>query len=68
MSTLSIPLTPELEKFVEQTRQETGLTRADIVRQAIKRYAEESAVQKILMANMEPSLSGDFDDLLQKIN
>ncbi len=67
MTTLSIPLTNELAEFVEKTQKETGQTRADIVRQAIKFYAEEQAVRKVLLASTEPSLSGDLDDLLEKI-
>ena len=67
MTTLSIPLTAELAEFVEKTKNETGQTRADIVRQAIKFYAEEQAVRKVLLASAEPSLSGDLDNLLEKI-
>lgn len=68
MTTLSIPLTTELAEFVEKTKKETGQTRADIVRQAIKLYAEEIAVRKVLLASAETSLSGDLDDLLEKIS
>ena len=67
MTTLSIPLTSELADFVEKTKEETGQTRADIVRQALKFYAEEQAVRKVLLAASEPSLSGDLDELLEKI-
>ena len=68
MTTLSIPLTPELTQFVETTIKETGQTRAELVRQAIKLYAEEQAVRKVLLASAEPTLSGNLDDLLEKIN
>ncbi len=68
MTTLSIPLSPELALFVEKTIQETGLTRADIVRQALKLYAEEQAVRKILLASSEPTLTGDLDELLRQID
>ncbi len=63
MSTLSIPLTPELEKFVQDTVAESGLTKADVVRQAIKHYASELAVQRVLRAAQEPTLTGDLDEL-----
>lgn len=63
MSTLSIPLTPELEKFVLDTVAESGLTKADVVRQAIKHYARELAVQRVLRAAQEPTLTGDLDEL-----
>jgi molybdenum cofactor biosynthesis enzyme MoaA len=68
MTTLSIPLSPELALFVEKTIRETGLTRADVVRQALKLYAEEQAVRKILLASSEPTLSGDLDELLSHID
>ena len=68
MTTLSIPLSTELALFVEKTIKETGQTRADVVRQALKLYAEEQAVRKILLATHEPTLSGDLDELLKQIN
>jgi molybdenum cofactor biosynthesis enzyme MoaA len=46
---------------------ETGLTRSDIVRQALTLYAEEQAVRKVLLAQAEPTLSGDLDTLLTQI-
>jgi len=67
MSTLSVPLTPELTKFVEETTKKTGKTKADIMRQALTMYAEEMAVRKILTATNEPSLEGDLPDLMKKI-
>ena len=67
MTTLSIPLSPELAQFVEKTIKETGLTRADVVRQALILYAEEQAVRKVLLAKAEPTLTGDLDELLAKI-
>ena len=68
MTTLSIPLSTELAQFVEQTIKETGQTRADIVRQALKLYAEEQAVRKVLLAQAEPTLEGELDNLLEKID
>lgn len=68
MTTLSIPLSPELAQFVEKTIKETGQTRADVVRQALRLYAEEQAVRKVLIATSEPTLSGDLADLLKKID
>jgi len=68
MSTLSIPLTPELEKFVTETTKQTGLSKSDIVRQALRFYAEEQAVRKVLLAVNEPSLDGTLVDLMKKID
>jgi metal-responsive CopG/Arc/MetJ family transcriptional regulator len=68
MTTLSIPLTPELAQFVEKTIKETGQTRAEVVRQALKLYAEEQAVRKVLLAQAEPTLAGDLDTLAAQID
>ncbi len=64
MSTISVPLTPELEKRLDEVAEETGTSRAAVVRNALKRYNEELAVQKILTAMGEPTLRGNLDDLL----
>lgn len=68
MATFSIPLSPELTEFIEQTAKETGLSRSDIVRQAVKLYSEEMAVRKVLAASKEPSLDGNLDDLLSELD
>lgn len=67
MTTLSVPLTPELAKFVEEATKSSGLTKTDIMRQALTLYAEEQAVRKVLLAQSEPSLEGDLRDLMKKI-
>jgi predicted transcriptional regulator len=67
MSTISIPLTSELEKQLDILVEETGGSRASVMRNALKRYQEDYLVQKILLASQEPSLSGDLNDLLIRI-
>ena len=67
MTTLSVPLTPELAKFVEEATKSSGLTKADIMRQALTLYAEEQAVRKVLLAMSEPTLKGDLRELMSKI-
>ncbi len=67
MTTLSVPLTPELAKFVEEATISSGLTKSDIMRQALTLYAEEQAVRKVLLAQSEPSLDGDLRELMKKI-
>ena len=67
MSTISVPLTPELEKRLDEVAEETGASRAAVVRNALKHYNEDIAVQKILRAIKEPTLSGDLDTLLNSI-
>jgi Arc/MetJ-type ribon-helix-helix transcriptional regulator len=68
MTTLSVPLTPELAKFVEEATKSSGLTKSDIMRQALTLYAEEQAVRKVLLAASEPTLKGDLRELMNKIN
>ncbi len=68
MSTISIPLDSELTKYIEETAKETGLSKADLVRQAIRLYAEDQAVQKVLRAAAEPTVTGELDSLLEKID
>lgn len=68
MTTLSVPLTPELAKFIEETTKNTGQTKADIMRQALTLYAEEQAVRKVLIAASESSLEGDLNDLMRQLD
>ncbi len=68
MTTISVPLTPELAKFVEETTKSSGLTKSDIMRQALTLYAEEQAVRKVLLAAAEPSLDGDLDELMKMLD
>jgi predicted DNA-binding protein len=68
MSTISVPLTPELEQFIKETTNKTGLTKADVVRQALRHYAEAQAVERVLLAAAEPSLDGELLDLMQQLS
>lgn len=68
MTTLSVPLTPELAKFVEEATKSSGLTKTDIMRQALTLYAEELAVRKVLIAASEPTLKGDLRELMSQIS
>jgi len=68
MTTLSVPLSPELATFVEEAAKSSGLTKTDIMRQALTLYAEEQAVRKILIAASEPTLKGDLRELMSQIN
>ncbi len=68
MSTLSVPLTPELEKFINsQVKSGRGANKADVVRRALVAMSEEEAVQAVLMASAEPTLRGDLRELAKKI-
>lgn len=71
MSTLSVPLTPELEKAIEKMVK-TGIAsnKAEAVRMAIKFFSEEQAVQTVLKAEQEMKegkiLHGDLEQLAKK--
>ena len=68
MSTISVPLTPELEgKLDNLVEQGVGENRAAVMRQALRRLAEEEAVEAVLRASREPSLKGDLRTLMRKL-
>lgn len=68
MTTVSIPLTPELALYIEEATKSSGLTKSDIMRQALTLYAEEQAVRKVLLARAEVSLDGDLRDLMIQLD
>jgi len=68
MSTLSIPLSDSMTKAIEDLiKRGIASNKADAVRQAIQMYLEDQAVQAVLKASQEPSLSGDLDELEKKL-
>lgn len=68
MSTLSVPLTPRLEEFINnQVKHGYAANKADVVRRALYKMEEDLAVMEVLQAELEPTLSGDLGDLLKKI-
>jgi len=71
MSTLSVPLTPELEEAVNRLVKEGyGANKADVVRKAIKRLSEEEAINAILESQSEARagklLDGDLKSLMKR--
>ena len=68
MSTISVPLTPKLEKYLDDIVTSTGSSRAAVMVEALERYSEDEAVNAILRASSVPSLRGDLDGLLEKID
>ena len=67
MSTISVPLSPELQNQLDNlVKQGVASTRSAAVRKAIKLLAEKEAIEAVLRAEREPSLSGNLDDLLKK--
>lgn len=68
MSTLSVPLPPNLEAFINnQVRSGCASNKADVVRRALVRFSEDEAVEAILRASQEPTLKGDLRELAKKI-
>ncbi|MCA9362318.1 hypothetical protein KC906_03000 [Candidatus Kaiserbacteria bacterium] len=70
MSTLSVPLSPELEKFVTQLASQRGSNKAEVVRHAITLLAEEEAVMAVLRAEQEVAegkvIRGNITDVLRR--
>ena len=72
MTTLSIPVSGELEKFIERMIEEgKGANKADVVRRALRQMSEDEAVEVVLNAQREISLGkglkGDLRELMKKI-
>ncbi len=67
MTTLSIPVSGELQKFIERMVKEgKGANKADVVRRALNAYSENEAVEAVLRAQAEPNLKGDLRTLMKK--
>ena len=67
MTTLSIPVSGDLDKFIERMIEDgKGSNKADVVRRALRQYEENEIVKTILKAQSEPTLRGDLRDLMKK--
>ncbi|MFZ2521991.1 MAG: hypothetical protein WAX44_02025 [Minisyncoccia bacterium] len=68
MTTLSVPISGELEQFINKMVKEgKGSNKADVVRRALKSYAEEEAIDAVLKAQREPTLRGNLKELMKKL-
>lgn len=68
MSTLSVPLTPELELEIEKlVKSGFASNKAAVVRRAIEKLVEDEAVNAVLRAEAEVTLRGDIRNLMKKI-
>lgn len=68
MATLSVPLTKDLEEFIEsQVRLGKLENKAAVVRWALRLLAEEEAIAAVLKADREPAVHGDLDKLAKKL-
>lgn len=72
MSTLSVPLTPELENFINNLISENKAdSKAEIVRRALFHYQQELLLQEILQAENDIKngdvYTGDLRSLMSKM-
>jgi Arc/MetJ-type ribon-helix-helix transcriptional regulator len=72
MSTISVPITVEQEKFInEMVKSGKAANKAHVVRYAIQRLSEEEAVEAVLESERElaagKGLRGDLRTLLKKV-
>ena len=68
MTTLSIPVSNEIETFINNMIKDgRAANKADVVRKALRQLSEEEAVQAVLRAQQEPILRGDLRELMKKI-
>lgn len=72
MSTISVPLSPELEQSLKGlVAAGYGSNKAEVIRRALKKAAEDQAVQNVLLAQMEiadgKGLKGDLRELMRTI-
>ncbi len=68
MTTISVPLSPKVEKELNELVEITGANRVAVIRAAIERYREEEAINAILQSEREIAegkiLRGDLRKLL----
>ena len=68
MTTVSVPLTEEQHRHLMQLiEQGIGTNKADVLRKALEKFAEDQAVEVVLRASKEPRLTGDLDELVRKL-
>jgi len=72
MSTLSIPIPHHLEQFIhDMIAKGIAPNKAEVVRQALVRYAEDQAVESVLRSEQDildgKVLRGDLQDLMNRM-
>ncbi len=67
MTTISVPLNITLLESLNSLASSAGASRAAIMRKALEYYHEKKAIDAVLLADAEPTLRGDLDDLLSKV-
>lgn len=72
MTTLSVPLPAQLEEYISRVvKRGDAANKADVVRRALLRMAEEDAISAVLQAEREAAdgkaVSGDLRKILKKL-
>jgi len=66
--TISVPLSADLMHALDElVRNGAASNKADAMRKALKKFAEDQAVERILRAQKEPRLEGDLDELASQL-
>ncbi len=73
MSTISVPIPNTLETFIDDMiRRGFAPNKAEVVRQALVRYAEDQAVEAVLRSEQEARegkiLRGNLKDLMKQLS
>jgi predicted DNA-binding protein len=68
MTTVSVPINPELEAALQYLQAETGASRAGVIRKAIEKYHEDEMVNAVLESQRQVAegkvIRGDWRQLL----
>ncbi len=68
MTTNSVPLNDDqFHRLMHLVEQGVGANKADVLRKALDKLAEDEAVEEVLRASREPRLNGDLDELARKL-
>jgi Arc/MetJ-type ribon-helix-helix transcriptional regulator len=68
MGTVSVPLSKQHQDRLDTlVKQGAGSSRADVMRKALDKFAEEEAIAAVLQAQREPLLRGDLRTLARKL-
>ncbi len=69
MATISVPLSADLQHRLDSLVSDgVGSNRADVMRRALLKLAEDEAVNAVLRAQREPVIRGNIRDLLTQID
>ena len=68
MATITVPLTAELMKMISDLIADgKAANKADLLRRALRKFAEDQAVADVLEARNQPRLKGNLRDLAKKL-